>query len=316
MAYNNVISRTDAAALIPEDVAKEVLEGMRQQSASLTLFKSVPMSRAQQRMPVLSALPIAYFVSGDTGLKQTTEVNWANKYLNVEELACIVPIPEAVLDDTSFDVWGSIRPLLEEAIGRTLDAAIFFGTNKPASWPVDIVTAAIAAANAVNRTANAAAAGGLAGDFSDLFATVEADGFDVNGVVATRGYRGRLRQVRATTGEKLAEIVSQVSVDEAFGITVTYPMRGLWPAPASGIAEAIAGDFSQGIIGLRSDMTYKVLDQAVLTDNTGAIIYNLPQQDMVALRLTFRVAFQVANIINYDQQVEANRYPFAVMRQP
>ena len=45
-------------------------------------------------------------------------------------------------------------------------------------------------------------------------------------------------------------------------------------------------------------------------------VVNLPQQDMVALRLVFRVGWEVANPINYDQQTEASRYPFAVLRSP
>lgn len=312
MPYNNLISRTDAAALIPEDVAATITRGITQQSAALTLFRNVPMSTAQQRMPVISALPTAYFVNGDTGLKQTTEVNWANKYLNVEELAAIVPIPEAVLDDSTFDAWGSIEPLLEEAIGRALDAAIFFGVNKPASWPTDIVAAAVAAGNVVARGTNTAGAnGGIAADISDLFATVEADGFDVNGAIANRTYRGLLRDVRDANGVKLAE----VSPSELYGVATAYPMRGLWPTGLSA-AEIIAGDFMEGMLGVRQDFTYKVLDQAVIQDAGGVIQYNLAQQDMVALRVVARYAFQIANVVNYDQAVEANRYPFAVLRSP
>ena len=96
------------------------------------------MGTAQTRMPVVSALPLAYFVTGDTGLKQTTEVNWDSVYLNAEEIAAIVPVPIAVLQDSGFDAERDLAPFLREAIGRTLDAAIFFGTNKPASWPADI----------------------------------------------------------------------------------------------------------------------------------------------------------------------------------
>lgn len=73
------------------------------------------MTRAQLRMPVLSGLITANFVTGDTGLKQTSEVAWQNKYINAAELAVIVPIPETVLDDVDYDVWGEIRPRIVEA---------------------------------------------------------------------------------------------------------------------------------------------------------------------------------------------------------
>src|SRR5688500_10945429 len=111
MPYDNLIQRSDAAALIPEDVSNAMLGRVRREtSAVLQMFRRVPVAQAQQRFPILSALPIAYWVTGDTGLKQTTEAAWANKYLNIEEIACIVPIPENVIDDTSFDIWDEIRP--------------------------------------------------------------------------------------------------------------------------------------------------------------------------------------------------------------
>lgn len=312
MPYNNVISRTDAAAMIPEEVARLVIQGVTEQSAALRLFRGVRVSRAQQRIPVISALPTAYFVNGDTGLKQTTEANWANVFMNVEEIAAIVPIPEAVIDDADFDVWGEIRPLLEEAIGRTLDAAIFFGVNKPASWPTDVTAAAVAAGNVLATGTNAQAAGGLAQDISDLFALVEADGFDVTGVVANRTMRGRVRSIRNTLGDRQD---GGVSLTDWYGATPVYAMRGLWPTGLSA-ALAIAGDFTQGIIGVRQDITYKLLDQAVIQDNLGAIIYNLAQQDMVAMRVVARYAWAVPNPLNRDQPTEASRYPFGVLRTP
>jgi hypothetical protein len=47
----------------------------------------------------------------------------------------------------------------------------------------------------------------------------------------------------------------------------------------------VVGDYSMAVVGVRQDLTYKLLDQAVITDNTGAIVYNLPQQDLLALRV-------------------------------
>jgi HK97 family phage major capsid protein len=308
LAYNNIISRSDAAARIPEDVANSMLGRVqRETSATLQLFRRVPVAQAQTRFPVLSALPIAYWVTGDTGLKQTTEVNWANKFLNVEELACIVPIPESVLEDTDFDVWGEIRPDIEEAIGRALDAAVFFGVNAPGTFPTAVSAAALAAGNTLTEGATQAN-GGIQDDLDQVIGLVEADGFDANGIVAARTLRGRLRRARDTTGQRLAGLNDTLTEYE--GLQIAYPMRGLFPTGAAGTnVRALVGDFTEFVIGVRRDITYKVLDQAVIQDGAGTIVYNLAQQDMVALRVTFRAGWQVSNRINNDQPTEANRYP-------
>lgn len=312
MPYNNLTSRTEAAALIPEDVSNEMIRRATDDSAALNLFRRVPVSRAQTRFPVLSALPVAYWVNGDTGLKQTTEVNWANKYLNIEELATIMPVPDSVLADVEVNVWDEAMPYLTEAFYRALDASVFFGANAPASFPTNVSAAAAAAGNTVTEAATAAQ-GGIFGDIDNALALLEADGFDPNGVVAARSLRGRLRSSRNSQGDRLDRDRVSGGLDQFDGSPVIYPMRGLWPAGggAGTNVRAIVGDWSNFVIGVRQDITVKVLDQAVITDNTNAIIYNLPQQDMTALRLTFRVGWQVANLINYDQSTEGSRYPAA-----
>ena len=312
MPYNNIISRSDAAALIPEDVAPDIIKRATEQSAALTLFRRVNMSAQQQRMPVMAALPVAYFVNGDTGLKETSEAGWTNKYLNAEEIAVIVPVPEAVLDDTAFDIWGETRPFIAEALGRTLDAAIFFGVGKPATWPNDITTDATTSGNVVTAGTAAAAAGAIYGDIGDLFSTVEDDGYDVNGIVAHRKFKGLLRKARTTTGEALSgDDPTQVTSAMAYGVDIQYPMRGLWPTGAAA-AEMIAGDFTEGILAVRQDLTWKLLDQAVIQDGTGAIQYNLAQQDMVAMRVVARFAWQVKG--TPTPEAVAGAYPFGVMK--
>jgi HK97 family phage major capsid protein len=305
--YNNLLSRTDAAAMVPEQVSDVMLANLGATSAALQLGRRIPVARNQVRFPVLSALPQAYWVSGDTGLKQTSEASWANKYLNIEELATIVVIPENVLDDAGFDIWGMVRPLMEQSIARKIDAAVFFGSSAPASFPDDIVTSAVAASNVTARGANAAAAGGIHGDISDVLADLEADGYMANGAVGNVTLKARLRQVRATTGELI--------LPDGDLPDVTYAMPGLWPTGVSA-AELIVGDFNQLIIGVRRDFTYKLITEGVITDDSGAVVINLPQQDSVALRLVFRMGWEVSNPINYQEGTEANRYPFSVLRSP
>ena len=315
MAYDDAILRTDAAALIPEPVANDLLTGIENQSAAMSLFTRLRMSSGTTRMPVLSALPQAFFVNGDTGRKQTTNVAWDNKMLTAEEIAVIVPIPEAVLDDAGFDVWGNIRPMLEQAVARTLDAAVFFGTNKPSSWPDDILTATTAAGNTGTRGTATVEEGGIAQDLNAVFATVEGDGYVVNGIAANPTYKGILRGARDAGGNLLRDVDG--NTERIWGVPIVYPMAGQWPNSTTvgeQNAELFAGDYSKGIVAVRQDFTYKLLDQAVITDETGAIQFNLAQQDMVALRLVFRCGFQVANPVTYDAGTAG--YPFAVLNSP
>jgi HK97 family phage major capsid protein len=96
-----------------------------------------------------------------------------------------------------------------------------------------------------------------------------------------------------TTGQALADLSAGTILGAPL---ITKAMPGMW---AGRNVQAVAGDFTKVVIGVRQDVTYKVLDQAVITDEHGAVVLNLAQQDAVALRVVFRVGYAVANPINY-----------------
>jgi len=202
-----------------------------------------------------------------------------------------------------------MMPYLVEAFYRCFDSAVFFGTNAPGTWPTNVAAAATAASN-VNTEGNDAATGKFFGDFDETLALIEADGYDMTGVVANRSARALFRQSRNAQGDRLDGDRVGGDLASIDGTPIVYPMRGLWPT-GSGAPRLFVGDWSNFVVGVRQDITMKVLTEAVIQDNTGAIIYNLAQQDMTALRLTFRVGWQVANLLNYDNPTEGTRYPVA-----
>lgn len=313
MAFNDVITRSDAQALIPEDVADQIIQGVVERSVVMQFGRRLPnMARNQRRMPVLSSLITATFVTGDTGVKQTGDQLWENVFLDAEELAVIVPIPENVLDDSSFDIFGEVRPRIEEAFGIAFDRAVLFGTNAPASWPVNILDAATAAGNFVSE------AGGPGVDIYDdilgedgTVSLVEQDGFMVTGHVASMNMRGKLRGLRDANGQPI--FMPDLSTPTRYvldGAPVAFPRNGSMD-PSQALM--FSGDWDQLVWSLRRDITFKVLDQAVITDGAGDIVFNLAQQDMIALRAVMRLAWQVPNPINRMQATRANRYPFGVL---
>lgn len=314
MPYDNITDAGNLGKLIPEETVSEILKNVPQQSASMTLFRRVPLATRVVRQNVMTALPQAYFVNGDTGLKQTTEMAWGDVAFQVEEIATILPIPQNVADDVEFDIWGEARPLVEEAFGRVIDNAIFFGVGKPASWPAAIVPGAVAAGNNVDIGASGqppAADWGTVFDdsLSDLMTKVEEDGFGVTGFVIPRTLMGRFRKARNVQGERIFD-----SANLTFeGVQMRLAMDGLWPTGANR-AEIVAGDFTKGLIGVRKDVTFEMFREGIIQDNTGAIIFNLMQQDMVAMRVTMRLAWVTANPIHYANMNAATRYPFAVLR--
>src|SRR6188474_149738 len=112
MATYNAITTRDASGdpLVPEQYRAELISNLPAASAAMSLCRKVPLSSKSARQPVLSLLPDAYWVTGDTGLKETSKIDFANSVMTAEELAVIVPIPEAYLDDAAIPIWGAVRP--------------------------------------------------------------------------------------------------------------------------------------------------------------------------------------------------------------
>ena len=313
-----LIDRSGAEVLIPEEKSREILQAVPQNSIAMQLMRRLPdMSSKTRSIPVLGSLPMAYFVDGDTGHKQTTSMAWENVKLYAEEIACIVPIPENVLDDSDYDIWGNVSPRMREAIGAVFDKAVLLGVNKPSNFPAGIIPGAVDAGNYLTHLNGGNLYQELMGE-NGLLALIEEDGYVPSAYVGAIKMRSILRGAVDNNG--LPIFGRAVYRDGAQGRSV-YELDGAEALfPQSEIMDPdevllLGGDWSQAVWAMRTDITTKLLTEAVIQDpSTKEIVYNLAQQDMVALRVVFRAGWALPNPVNRVNPTKATRYPFAVLK--
>lgn len=306
MAY---ISRADAEALLKEGLYAEIFQHDIEESIFGRLARRLNDAPAgKNHIRVLDQLPVAYFVNGDSGMKQTSKAAWEKAVINIEEMAVIVPIPEAVIEDEDVDIFGQVTPLIRQAFGQKFDQAALFGVDRPASWPLGVYQLARQAGN------NVAYGSGVDYDsllgVNGVFGKVEAAGGMVDGSIGALSMRAALRGIKDDNGMPIFKSDMQGSTNYALDGAPTYfPRNGGMDATK---ALLIAGDWTQAVWCVRRDIDVKILDQAVIQNNDGTIAYNLAQQDMIALRVTFRLGWTMptpASPVNPDRLL----VPFAYL---
>ncbi len=302
----NIVSRADAENLIREQLVNSIFQDAPKSSVVMRMARRLPnMTSRQTKVPVLDMLPMAYWVNGDTGMKQTSTQAWDGVYLTAGELAVIVPIPEAVLADASFDIVGEVTPRVNEAMGAAFDKAVGFGITRPVEWQNDVITLARQAGNNVS--------GGITYDTlmgpDGLLSKVEQAGYTVDGVLASMAARGALRGIKDDASRPI--FVTDMQGDTRYGLDgarMYFPENGSFDA---GVAQMVAGNWNQLVWAMRQDVTVKILDQGVIQDpSTQAIVYNLAQQDMIAIRVVMRLGWAMPNPATRLNPDRAN-VPFA-----
>lgn len=303
--YNGKLIRKNVP--VSEQVINQILQDAPKDSVAMTRFRRVPMSKNVTRQPVLASFPMAYWVSGDDGLKQTSTMGWKNVYMTAEELAVLVPIPDALIDDSDIPLWSEIQPRISETIGKLIDQATLFGVNKPATWPTAIVDAATAAGNVVAEGTGK----DLGVDVASLAKKVTQEGFTVNGFASEPGLNWELIGLRDANGQPVYHApITEGQPSTLYGLGLNEVLNGAWDSTKAKIIEA---DWNSFALGIRRDLTFDLFDQMIISDDSGKVIFNAPQQDSKILRANIRVGFSVANPMTQLAPNEATRYPAGVI---
>jgi HK97 family phage major capsid protein len=341
----HVTTEFDAWPLIPETVSKEIQDGIVESSAALSLFSRLPnMSSRVHRMPLLSTLGYAEFVcdttddslvagadvevgdaeylamkgepygTADPGivpnegapeLKPTHQMKWENIFIVAEPIAIILPVPDDVLDDSEYDLWAAMRPRIIEAFHQRIDNAIVWGQNRPQSWPSGVVPTAIARGQVVAEGTNV----DFADDLSALMGILEAQAYDPSGFMAAPSVKATLRGLRDTNGMPIFAPPTAGTPGTIWGLPLAYVKNNTFQLNTSRL---IAGKMDEAKYAIRSDMSWKLFTEGVISDENGKVILNLMQQDSKAMRVVMRLGWAVPNSLH---ALRPNRegYPFAVL---
>lgn len=310
MSFNNVVGRSDVAGLVPTDVSYELLNGVAQESFLMRQARRLRnMTVYEEKLPVISALATAYFPGSETGLVETSEVNWKDVTIYAEDLAVIVPVAKNTLADSKVPIWNEIKKELITAAGVAVDNAQIYGTNKPSTWPTAIVTAATSASHNVSLASFDNLYLALLGT-GGVFSKIEEDGYMVNGVLAHLSMKSAMRGTVDT--QKRPIFTSDPSGKAPYmldGAPCFFPETGI----TNTTQKMIAGAWQQLVYSMRADIAFEVHTEGVIQDASGKIVYNLLQQRMAAIMLTMRLGFALPNPINRVNQTESTRYPFAFL---
>jgi hypothetical protein len=131
-----------------------------------------------------------------------------------------------------------------------------------------------------------------------------------NGVVSGLTMRARLREIKDGQGRPLyinaMQGLTQYALD---GQPLFFPENGAFD---SSVASIIVGDWKQAVYSIRQDVTVKLLTEGVIQGSDGKILYNLAQQDMVALRVVLRMGWAMPNPVSRIDN-DRTRCPFAYL---
>jgi Phage capsid family len=283
---------TDWSSLIPEAVARDVIAAAEQESAVLELGNTIVMPAGVVSVPVVSVAPTAVF-TGVGARKPVSTIEWTAERLEPAEIALTLYIPDAYLDDAGFPVWESVRGEVAKAIGRTLDAAVLYGTNAPASYP----------AGGIAALAGAATTGTDALDAIDKAATVVEDtGLIPDGIASGSAIGSALRKAYREVGA----LPSETPQPNVYGMPVART-----PAWDSAAGDALVGDWTKLLVGIRQDISFDLSDSATLTDGAGNVVVSAFESDVTAMRAYMRVAVAIAQPVQPDGSGATIPFEFA-----
>jgi hypothetical protein len=303
VAYSDLLGRADTTADVPQAVADVLIRAMSSQSTVLELGQRVPVSTKDSRVPIVTEAPTATWLSDDNSLKQVTSAAFPGQELLAEELAAIITIPDAVIEDSSTPIFDTLTPLLSRAAARAIDDAIIFGRNKPSAWGLSMVDDALVAGNVTAHNDTDPSKAVLLGA-----AQIGADGFNPNAVAVGPGW-----EFLAAAANSSALVANPKGSSESLPLLLAgMPVRTKPCVWDSHEVDCVIADWSKCLVGIRRDFRLEIFSTGVISDANGVVVQNLLQQDLSAVRLSMRIAYLLAKPVSDTENLAPS--PVAIVQ--
>lgn len=271
---------------VPQLQATDIIRLAVRGSAILRLSRVEMIESDNKKFPVMSKGVGAYWVEEGEKI-QTSKPDWIFPQITVKKLAVIVPVTNEKMSDTTINVFNEVRPYIAEAFATAIDKACIFGVDSPFARNFYDATMENGMAIAVGTNNK------LDLDISDVMALIEEKGFDASAFAADISFKNSLRKLRDGNGNQLyfQGASNNLDYDTLYSMPIDFCRSSAWDKTK---AIALCGDFrNYSIVGIRSQIEYKILEEATLTTvttNDGKPL-SLAERDLIAIRATMRLGF-------------------------
>lgn len=278
----NVVLKDQLQGFVPTDKATGIMGLVAKGSALIPQSTLEPMSAPTKEFTFWANTPSAYWVGEGKRIK-TAVASFLNVKMEAHKIGVIIPTTKEKLNDTVINIFEEMKKPTADAIYQKIDMAGMFGIDSP--FKFNLFDNAVKNGMFIVDGTNAS----LDLDVSDTMALVEEEGFEVNGFIGHTGIKNRLRKLRDGDGNQL--YVNGVNTNELYNQPITFA-KGKASFDREK-AQLFAGDWSKSLIGIYQGLEYETLREATLQDTlwTDGKPLSLAEQDMIALKVTARIAF-------------------------
>lgn len=285
------------STLVPTTIASQIIASAGEQSVVLKLANKQPMPTGVSSVPILKTLPTSGWVNGAGGRKPATTVEWTSEQLVPEEVAAVIAVPQTLIDDSGIPIWPAVQQAITDSVAFSIDSAILFGDNAPASF---VTGGVVGDAIADGRTAHFPAAGpplvDLAEAVNRAMADVENDGLNPTGHAADVSIKSKLRGLRDTNGMPL--FVPNLGADTystLYALPIEFSASGAFDVS---LADLITGDWTKLIVGVRQDLRVETSTDGTIVDALGKVLVSAFQDNQVLMKVFMRLGYVIGKPVS------------------